>query len=633
MHLLLAYLLSAVMMLDSSGKLSIQLPDSLLGRKICMATRMVEISDPGEAVAGQLSESCIPLCFIRKGAYIEMQQLVPFQEDSCRAVTVRKMKALPSPKGTVKVDVTELFLSEYRGLGTFPVGAYNSSGGSVMRTHNPISGQCRVESVFNDEAVCGAVCNMYYSMDAHLYGVMKVQGDFFLNCRVAKFFFVPEGCKQALVGKSDIFGAKTITLQTEAKADRPIENKEYLLRRDLSKNVVFHVDTLMPASWKSGIHRALEQWNKGFEAAGLGRPLLASDMGKSDSVLSDSFIYVPSGMDRYECTLLYDTFDGVIYSSSIVLHSNYIDKLCKEYVVQTAASDSRVRTCGDLPEDVMSDIVMAAVMPAIGRSMGLTENPAASFHGRTEDLLNPVYTAVYGVAGSAMETPVFNYLASESDRAKGVSLIQDCLSPYDIMALKTLYGRNAESCDIPYSTAKDSEGRFVPWAVRGDLSAEPVEALTLAGKRQSELMNSIDEWFTDCSTRDAVAASARAFYARLIVRLTDYLTVESDRGPSHREVVKCTIRQLRGLDWMKDEPAQTMYRTNVFRQMCQRACKAETLGMIYDELRPDEVLWMDMLLTELESRAEKDADALVIIRKMAARSSNPLIRKRIENIL
>lgn len=635
MHLLLSYLLSITMMLDASGKVCLEMPDSLLGRKICMATKMLEISDPGEAVAGQLSETCIPLHFVRNGGYIEMQQLLPKGVEAPGASAVRRMKPLGSASGRVKLDLTDLFLSEYRGLGTFPVGAYNSSNGSVMRTHNPIAGQCKAESVFNRDSLCGVVCNMRYSMDAHLYGVMKVQGEFFLNCRVAKFLFIPDQDPLPLVEKSERFGAKSFSLNTEARPDRPIEKKEYLMHRDLRNDIVFSIDTLMPPAWKDGFKRAAEQWNKGFEAAGLGRPISVRDMAKDDSVLGDCVIYVPSGMDRYECTLLSDPLDGRIYHSSIVLHSNYIDRICNEYTAQASPADPRARTCSDLPESLMSDIVMAAVMPAIGKSLGLTDNTAASFHGSVLQLLDPSYTSVYGVAGSAMEVPVFNYLASEQDFIKGVALWQNCLSPYDIMALSRLYGGSApEECGIPYATAKDADGRFIAWSVRGDLSAEPVKALEIAGKRQAELMEHLDEWFPgDVKVRESVANNARGFYARLIVRLTDYVTEEFDRGPSHKEVVKCVLGTLRSLDWMKDENAVQMYRTNVFRQLCQRCGKAKTLGMIYDQLGRNELLWEDMLLTELESRAENDAEALAVIRRMQKRSTSPLIKKRIENIL
>lgn len=623
------------MMLDASGKVCMEMPDSLLGRKICMATKMLEISDPGEAVAGQLSETCIPLRFVRNGSYVEMQQLLPKGVDAPGASSVRRMKPLPTAPGRVKLDLTDLFMTEYRGLGTFPVGAYNSSNGSVMRTHNPIAGQCKAESVFNREGLCGVVCNMHYSMDAHLYGLMKVQGDFYLNCRVAKFLFVPREDSLPLVEKSELFGAKSFSLMTEVLPDRPVEKKDYLMHRDLRDEIVFSIDTLMPPAWKDGVRRAAEQWNKGFEAAGLGRPISVRDMAKGDSVLGDCIIYVPSGMDRYECTLLADPLDGRIYHSSIVLHSNYIDKVCNEYVAQASPADPRARTCGDLPESLMSDIVMAAVMPAMGKSLGLTDNTAASFHGTALQRLDPSYTSVYGVAGSAMEPTVFNYLASEQDFRRGVALTQNCVSPYDIMALSLLYGGNAsDDCGIPYATAKDSEGRFIAWSVRGDLSADPIKALEIAGKRQAELIEHLDEWFPDdVKVRQSVANNARGFYARLIVRLTDYVTDDFDRGPSHSDVVKCVLKTLRSLDWMQDDNAAQMYRTNVFRQMCQRCGKAKTLGIIYDQIGKNEPLWEDMLLTELESRAENDADALATIRKMQKRTTDPYIKKRIESIL
>ena len=55
---------SALMRLDlKDGKVIAEIPQSLLGCRLMMATRIEQTSDSGEGAAGQLSDNCIPIVF------------------------------------------------------------------------------------------------------------------------------------------------------------------------------------------------------------------------------------------------------------------------------------------------------------------------------------------------------------------------------------------------------------------------------------------------------------------------------------------------------------------------------------------------------------------------------------------
>lgn len=633
MSLLLTCLLALTVTLDPAGKAQVEIPDSLMGRKLCMASRILEISDPGEAVVGQFSENCVCVRFSRKGEYVEMEQLVPFMMGKPESGLSRRFRPTASSASSVTLDMTDFFLSEYPGLNSYPVTAYNSSGGTVMRTHNPVRERCRIESSLGDSKVQGVVCDMSYKMDGHLYGMFKIEGEFVLRARVARFFFIPDGDDFQMVEATDKIGAKKIELTGEVFPDRPIATKEYFCHRDISQEICYCVDSLMPSPWVSGVKQAVEIWNDGFERIGCGRPLSCRTARPDDGILTDAIVYVPSGMDNFECTMLTDPLDGQILASSIILHSSYISKLCDQYMVQASVADSRARV-NSLPDDVVSEIVRTAALQAIGRSLGLTDNLRASFSCSLEDLLDSSHSLLFGVNQTVMEAPVFNYLASESEYSKGVALCQSVLSPYDLYALSYLYGGSEVDAEgISYSTNRDAQMRFIPMAVKGDLSNEPIKAAALLAKRQAVLIDHLDEWFTDIAMAKKIGGEARGSYARILVRLTDFLTADWEEGPGHEEVVEAVITSLRNLEWMKDDEAEAMYRRNVFRQVCQVASKAETLGKAYDRLRADETEWKDMVVTRLASMAANDAEAYAILKRIRRTGKDQYINNRIDILL
>ena len=66
----------SLMRLDiKNGKVIAEIPQSLLGRRLMMATRIEQTSDSGEGLAGQLSDNCIPLVFDLNGK--ELDVIIP----------------------------------------------------------------------------------------------------------------------------------------------------------------------------------------------------------------------------------------------------------------------------------------------------------------------------------------------------------------------------------------------------------------------------------------------------------------------------------------------------------------------------------------------------------------------------
>ena len=130
---------SALMRLDlKDGKVMAQIPKSLLGRRLMMATRIEQTSDSGEGAAGQLSDNCIPMVFYISGKelLIDIPLANSLEGDAATPSVWKSYKVASFGKDSIAtVDLTELFQTQYSQLHTFPVKAYNSMGGQVRRVH------------------------------------------------------------------------------------------------------------------------------------------------------------------------------------------------------------------------------------------------------------------------------------------------------------------------------------------------------------------------------------------------------------------------------------------------------------------------------------------------------------------
>ena len=94
------------------GKIIAEIPQSLLGQRLMMATRIEQTSDSGEGVAGQLSDNCVPIVFSleEKNLLVTMPLASTLLGESATPGVWKSYKVnTVKPDGTVVVDLTELF--------------------------------------------------------------------------------------------------------------------------------------------------------------------------------------------------------------------------------------------------------------------------------------------------------------------------------------------------------------------------------------------------------------------------------------------------------------------------------------------------------------------------------------------
>ena len=176
------------------GKVIAQIPKSLMGRRLLMASRIEQTSDSGEGLAGQLSDNCIAIVFDVEGneLLVTMPMANTLVKDSASPGVWKRYKVTSfKPDSTAVVDLTDLFKTQYSQLHTFPVKAYNSMGGQVRRVHTLIDDKSKFLSTDVRDGVASVLCDFYYKMDGYVMGVMKIAGDYSVRAQVRKIIFLP----------------------------------------------------------------------------------------------------------------------------------------------------------------------------------------------------------------------------------------------------------------------------------------------------------------------------------------------------------------------------------------------------------------------------------------------------------
>lgn len=642
----------------SDGKIMARIPSSTLGQRVIMASVIEMTSDSGEGAAGRLSDNCVPLIFTLSDRHLVVSRPADISvRDAVAGDWKRYAVKDVLPDGTVVADVTDLFESQTPGLFTFPENSYNSMGGQVRIEHKLVKDKSSFLQAGTEDGMASVLCDFFYEMDGYVMGVMKVAGDYSLRAKVRKMLFFSEEKAPLPKLKTDPRVGVCSVAGLEIGDDfLPVDSKSLVKRWRISpsdslawlqgkvvapeRQIAFYVDSLVPEQWKKYVCEGVLVWNDAFRQAGFRDVLKVEDVPASP--YSSRIIFVPGAMDEVDVTHLYDSGSGEIFSSQICLSSGLMKKYSMELIRCTAASLPEVR-CSDLPDSLSGQLVRTAVMQAVGKALGLTENALASYSYPVDSLRSPSFTAEYGITASVMEQVVFNYIADHQDVRSGARLWNTKPGPYDCFALSWLYGppaarseqRMSEAAADPMLRWKPFPSREDPDVARGDLGDDPFFALDRWTSAQKELFANLFDWFAEEDTEfiASLVSSVTDQYARHIVRILQY--VGSDRPASvQSRAVKDVVARLRDMEWFRAVPPGKLpygsnefiadvYRTNIFNSLLKRHARVSSEISPYgesefvkdlsetvftgqlrlEEMMPIEMVWQDAFIRFLGERA------------------------------
>lgn len=546
---------SALMRLDlKDGKVIAEIPQSLLGCRLMMATRIEQTSDSGEGAAGQLSDNCIPIVFSveEKELLITIPHANSLLGDSAAPGIWKSYKVNTiKPDGAVVVDLTDLFSTQYSQLHTFPVKAYNSMGGQVRRVHTMQKDKSHFLSTEVRDSVASVLCDFYYKMDGYVMGVMKIAGDYSVRAQVRKMIFLPSTDENFT--KLPVNPSVAVNSLQERSIDNPAQavNTTDIVRRwriqpsdslawkageqvEPVRPIVFYVDTLMPENWRPYVQEGILAWNETFAKAGFKSVIKVQDFPSDPTFFSASpylsrVIFAPSGMEEVEVGDLYDPQTGEIFSAQICVHSNFIKK--QHYELMKLSMDANPAVyCEDLPDSIAGELVRLSVMKAVGKALGLRN-------------------------------------ISQKDRIalETIDLEQTAPGMYEQNAIAWLYGPDSKFTEEEVS------------------NLEYFDALDKWTETQKLLFADIFNYFPGASD-DFVASVVSGIqdqYAKNIVKLFQFVNTSDTAKDIKSRAVKDVIAHLKDMDWFKSVPKGRLpystnefiadvYRTNIFRNLLDR---------------------------------------------------------------
>lgn len=319
-------------------------------------------------------------------------------------------------------------------------------------------------------------------------------------------------------------------------------------RWDFSRRgrVDFYVDKAFPADWYPYIKEGIEDWNKAFEAIGLG-PVLAVHPAPEDLDTSSPLVNMVRLMDVDEANakgdVLTDPRSGEILQADILWWRNALDLMKGWRYVQTGAADPQARL-EDYPMEILGPMIRYSICHEMGHSLGLSHNMGASWAYPSDSLRSVSFTQRYGTAASVMDYARFNHLATAADVAAGVSLLPPRLGPYDYYAIALGYGPDASLAAGEYCYYAP----FISAAISPDPSAQ-AETLgnDLLASSRAGLRNCRALLGLDGLTEKRLELVKKQYYRYIWLLLSNIGgTVEGQpvRGKVQRETLRCVFENL-----------------------------------------------------------------------------------------
>lgn len=436
-----------------AGSYFFEIPDSLLGRDMLMASRVVSISDNSKISAGQRRTNPILISFSRRDKLLFMHQPTGTSETDPSdpiSVSLARNNVVPivmtfdiaarnATNDASVIDVTKLFSSEVDLV--FPAGIGNTgrldTKASEILEMKSFPRNVEVRSFYNynggREPFCVTIGYSFVLLDQKPYRVR------FSDDRIG---YSAENRRIFETGKP----SSTVKYINRWRIEPRPEEVEKYKRGELvvpQKPIVFYVDTIMPANWRKYVHEAIQTWNLAFEKIGFKNTIQSMDYPRNagfdpDDIRNNCFRYVASTDANAQGPQWIDPRSGEIIQGDILWWHNVIELLQTWRFVQTAAvdPDARAKT---LKEEVMGDAIRYAVAHEMGHVLGLQHNMRGSFAIPTDSLRSASFTRLVGTTASIMDYSRNNYVAQPGDKEKGVALTPPRLGVQDYFSIKWGY--------------------------------------------------------------------------------------------------------------------------------------------------------------------------------------------------
>ena len=436
-----------------AGSYYFEIPDSLLGRDMLVASRVVSISDNSKISAGQRRSNPILISFSRRNNVLFMHQPTGkslASETDPIAVSLAINNLVPvamtfdiaarnSQNTASVIDVTKLFSTEFDLV--FPAGMGNTGKLDAKASHivdiKAFEKNIEIKSLYNYNGG-----REPFSVIVNYSFVLLSKEPYRVRHSDDRIGFSAENRRIFESGKptTDVKFINRWRIEPRPEDVEKYKQGELVVPE---KQIVFYVDTVMPLKWRGYVRQAIESWNAAFEKIGFKNVIQALDFPNSkdfdpDDIRHNCFRYVASDDANAQGPQWIDPRSGEIIQGDIIWWHNVIELLQTWRFVQTAAVDPEARE-KQLSDALMGDAIRYAVAHEMGHVLGLQHNMRASYAVPTDSLRSASFTQKYGTTASIMDYSRNNYVAQPGDKEKGVVLTPPRLGIHDFFAIKWGY--------------------------------------------------------------------------------------------------------------------------------------------------------------------------------------------------
>ncbi len=217
------------------------------------------------------------------------------------------------------------------------------------------------------------------------------------------------------------------------------------------KPIIYYIDPATPKQWRKYLIAGVNDWQAAFEQAGWKNAIRAEEWPEDnpDMSLEDARFsvirYLASPIANAYGPNVHDPRSGEILESHIGWYHNVMTLVHDWYQVQVAAVDPRARAF-KYDEELMGDLIRFVSSHEVGHTLGLRHNKGSSSFTPVEKLRDKAWVEANGHTVSIMDYARFNYVAQPEDGI-GKEGIYPRINTYDKWAIE--YGYKPTYIDNP----------------------------------------------------------------------------------------------------------------------------------------------------------------------------------------
>ena len=185
------------------------------------------------------------------------------------------------------------------------------------------------------------------------------------------------------------------------------------------KPIVYYIDPATPKQWRKHLIAGVNDWQVAFEAAGWKNAIHAEEWPEDSTMsLEDARFavirYLASPIANAYGPNVHDPRSGEILESHIGWYHNVMTLVHDWYQVQAGAVDPRARSI-KYSDELMGDLIRFVSSHEVGHTLGLRHNMGSSSKTPVEKLRDKAWVEANGHTVSIMDYARFNYVAQPED--------------------------------------------------------------------------------------------------------------------------------------------------------------------------------------------------------------------------